>query len=96
MATRTIKLYVHLIPVLPGEMGYKNVFNFYKNHFIGKMPKDTKIIRISCTADKYQVVDDLILCFTHDAKIDFMLPGIPPTEKYIEHPYVVVMKFEDD
>jgi len=25
-----------------------------------------------------------------------MLPGIPPTEKYIEHPYVVVMKFEDD
>ncbi len=83
MTTMTIKRYVHLVPVLTGEIIYKNVYNFYKNHFTGKMSKDTKIIRISCTADKYQVVDDLILCFTHDAKIDFMLPEIPPAERYI-------------
>ena len=56
--------------------------------------KDTKIIRISCTADKYQVVDDLILCFTHDAKIDFMLPEIPPAERYIDLSHVVVINLK--
>jgi carboxymethylenebutenolidase len=69
MTTMTIKPYVHLVPVLTGGISYKNAYNFYKNHFIGKMSKDTKIIRISCTANKYQVVDDLILCFTHDPKL---------------------------
>jgi carboxymethylenebutenolidase len=54
MTTMTIKPYVHLVPVLTGKISYKNVYNFYKNHFIGKMLKDTKIIRIPCTADKYQ------------------------------------------
>jgi len=67
MTTMTIKPYVYLVPALTWEISYKNVYNFYKNHFIGKISKDTKIIRISCTADKYQVVDDLILCFTHYA-----------------------------
>jgi carboxymethylenebutenolidase len=47
MTTMTIKPYVHLVPVLTGEISYKNVYNFYKNHFIGKTSKDTKIIRIS-------------------------------------------------
>ena len=79
MTTMTIKPYVHLVPVLTREISYKNVYNFYKNHFIGKTSKDNSYI---CTADKYQVVDDFILCFTHDAKIDFMLPEIPPGERY--------------
>ena len=47
MTTMTIKPYVHLVPVLTGEISYKNVYNFYKNHFIGKTSKDTAIIRIS-------------------------------------------------
>jgi carboxymethylenebutenolidase len=95
MATMTIKPYVHFVPVLTGEISYKNVYNFYKNHFIGKMSKNTKIIRISCTADKYQVVDDLILCFTDDTKIDFMLPEVPPAERYISFT-CSGYEFEDD
>ena len=96
MTTMTIKPYVYLGPSLTGEISHKNVYNFYKNHFIGKMLKDTMMILISYTADKCQVVDDIILSFTHYAKIDFMLPQIPPAEKYIDISHVVVMKFEDD
>ena len=29
-------------------------------------------------------------------EIDFILPGIPPTGKYVEIPAVVVMKFDGD
>ena len=60
------------------------------------MSDDTKIVRISRTVDKEQVVDELVLSFTHDREIDFILPGVPPTGRYIELPHVVViMNFKD-
>ena len=60
------------------------------------MPADTKVVPISRTVGKDQVVDELILSFTHDVPLECMLPGIPPTDKYVELPHVVVMKFEGD
>ena len=41
-----------------------------------------------------QVVDELIIYFTHDRPIDFMLPGIAPTGRKVALPHVVVMKFK--
>lgn len=93
MQTMTTEPYVHHVPVMTGGTGYEGVYNFYKNHFIGKMPDDTKIVRISRTIGKDQVVDELILSFTHDREIDFILPGVPPTGKYVEIACVVVMNF---
>jgi carboxymethylenebutenolidase len=95
METMTKEPYVHHVPVMTGGMGYAGVYNFYKNHFIGKMPDDTKVVRISRTAGKDQVVDELILSFSHDREIDFILPGVPPTRKYVEVACVVVMNFRD-
>ena len=94
MKTMVNEPIVHHVPILTGGIGFDNVFNFYKNDFVGKMPDDTKIITISRTVGKDQVVDELILSFTHDIEIKSMLPGIPPTGKYVELPHVVVMKFE--
>src|ERR1051325_8369351 len=42
------------------------------------------------------VVDELILKFTHSREIDYLLPGVAPTGKYVELPHVVVMKFVGD
>jgi carboxymethylenebutenolidase len=95
MQTMTKEPYVHHVPVMTGGIGYEGVYNFYKNHFIGKMPDDTKIVRISRTVDKGQVVDELILSFTHDREIDFILPGVSATGKYVEIACVVVMNFKD-
>ena len=95
MKTMVKEPYVHHIPVLTGGFGYDGVYNFYKDEFIGKMPADTKFVRVSRTIGKDQVVDELILSFTHDREIEFMLPGIPPTGKYVELPHVVVMKFKE-
>jgi hypothetical protein len=39
--------YVHHVPMMTGGIGYDSVYNFYKNHFVGKMPDDTKLSRIS-------------------------------------------------
>lgn len=94
MKTMIKEPYVHHVPVLTGGVGYDGVYNFYKNEFVGMMPQDTKITRISRTVGKNQVVDELILSFTHDIEIKSMLPGLRPTGKYVELPHVVIMKFK--
>ncbi|MGA7897425.1 MAG: nuclear transport factor 2 family protein [Nitrososphaeraceae archaeon] len=96
MTTMTEDPYVHHVPTLAGGLGYTGVYNFYKNHFIGKMPKDWKITNVSRTVGKDQVVDELIISFTHDREIDYLLPGVAPTGKYVEIPHVVIMKFKDN
>ena len=96
MKTMVREPYVHHVPMMTGGIGYDNVYEFYKNHFVGKMPEDTKIERISRTIGKDQVVDELILKFTHNKEIDYLLPGVAPTGKYVELPHVVVMKFVGD
>jgi len=95
MKTMVAEPYVHNVPSLQGGYGYTGVYNFYKNHFVGKMPADTKVECISRTVSADCVVDELILTFTHDVPLDSMLPGVPPTGKRVELPHVVVMKFEN-
>jgi carboxymethylenebutenolidase len=77
-------------------LGITEFITFTKNHFVGKTPADTNITRISRTVSKDQVVDELIVSFTHDIETDFILPGIPPTGKHVQVPTVVVMKFDGD
>jgi carboxymethylenebutenolidase len=38
----------------------------------------------------------MLFCFTHDIEIDWMLPGIPPTGKYVEVPLVAIVNFRGD
>lgn len=96
MTTMTEDPYVHHVPTLTGGRGYNGVYSFYKNHFIGKMPKDLKITNVSRTVGKDQVVDELIISFTHDTEIGYLLPRVAPTGKYVEISHVVVMKFKNN
>lgn len=95
MQTMVPEPYVHNVPVLRGGYGRAGVRDFYTRFFVGKMPADAKVETISRTVGADQVVDELIVSFTHDVVIDYMLPGIAPTGKFVELPHVVVMKFED-
>src|ERR671938_687866 len=49
MKTMVKEPYVHHVPVLTGGIGYKGVYNFYNDEFVGKMPIDTKVERLSRT-----------------------------------------------
>ena len=94
MKTMVKEPIVHHVTTMTGGIGFDQVYNFYKTEFIGKMPNDIKLKRISRTIGNDQVVDELILCFTHNTEIPYMLAGIAPTGKYVEIPHVVVMKFK--
>ena len=94
MRTMVQEPYLLHVPTLTGGAGGNAVRRFYERYFVGKWPADTTVSQISRTVGQHQVVDELILRFTHDVDLLFMLPGVPPTGKPVELPVVVVMKFE--
>jgi len=95
MRTMSSEAYVLYVPMLTGGEGAAGVQEFYERYYVGKMPADIKVTPISRTVGTDQVVEELILSFTHDVLLDYMLPGIPPTGKHVELPHVFVTKFKD-
>jgi len=95
MQTMVQEPYLLHVPTLTGGTGGSDVRRFYERHFVGKWPADTTVSQISRTVGEDQVVDELVLRFTHDVTLAFMLPGVPPTGKHVELAVVVVMKFEN-
>jgi carboxymethylenebutenolidase len=96
MATMVAEPYVNHVPTMTGGVGHDELFRFYKNHFLARLPKDTRIVPVSRTVGADRVVDELLFCFTHDMEIDFLLPGVSPTGKYVEVPTVAVVCFRGD
>jgi carboxymethylenebutenolidase len=95
METMVPEPYVHCVPIMTGGFGGQEVRRFYSEHFVNQIPKDARVTPISRTVGKDQVVDELIVSFTHDTQWDYLLPGIAPTGKHVELPHVVIMKFEN-
>ena len=96
MATMVAQPYVNHVPVMTGGVGYAELHRFYKNHFIPKTPKDTRLVPVSRTVGADRVIDEMLFCFTHDEEIDWMLPGVAPTGKYVEIPLVAIVNFRGD
>ncbi len=95
METMTDDPYVHHVPTITGGNDTVGVREFYGRHFIGQWPADTETRQVSRTVGEDQVVDELMMTFTHDRQLDIMLPGIPPTGRRIAVPVVVVVGFQD-
>jgi carboxymethylenebutenolidase len=93
MTTMVPQPYVNHVPTMTGGVGHDELLRFYANHFIPRLPKDTHLVPISRTIGTDRVVDELLFCFTHDCEIDFLLPGVPPTGKYVEVPTVAIVCF---
>ncbi len=96
MATMTEDPYVNHVPVMTGGVGREDVRSFYGQHFIGKWPTDVQITPVSRTVGEKQVVDELVLSFTHDIEMDQLLPGIAPTGRHVKLAFCVVAGFEGD
>ena len=94
MATMTDDPYVNHVPVMTGGVGFEDVRRFYGDHFIGKWPQDIEITPVSRTVGDDQVVDELVLSFTHDIEMPQLLPGVAPTGKHVRLAFCVVVGFD--
>jgi carboxymethylenebutenolidase len=96
MATMVPEPYVNHVPTMTGGVGYQALRRFYRDHFIGQNPPDTELRPVSRTVGADQIVDEMIFSFTHTHEIDWMLPGIAPTDRRVEVPLVAIVRFEGD
>ena len=96
VATMAPNTYVNHVPVMTGGYGEEDMLRFYSQHFIPKMPADTKLRLLARTVGKDRLVDEFVFSFTHDLEMDWMLPGLKPTNRKVEIPMVVVVQFEGD
>ncbi len=95
LATMVEDAYVNHVPIMTGGFGKAELRQFYSTHFIPKMPPDLEMIPVSRTIGTDQLVEELVLKFTHSVVIDWMLPGIAPTGRRVEVALVVVVRFRD-
>lgn len=96
MAGMVPEPYVNNVPTRTGGVGHDRVRDFYANHFLGRMPSDTRILPISRTVGACQLVEECLLSFTHSTVIDWLLPGVAPTQRYVEIPMVSIVDFRGE
>jgi carboxymethylenebutenolidase len=87
--------YVNHVPVMTGGQGKRELRRFYSTDFIPAMPPDTRLTPVSRTVGEDQLVDEIIFSFTHTQEMPWMLPGIAPTNRHVEVPLVVIVRFRE-
>jgi carboxymethylenebutenolidase len=96
MATMNANPHLNHVPTMAGGVGREGVRAFYRDHLVGKFfPPDVKMVDVSRTVGDTQVVEELVISFTHTTVIDWLLPGVAPTGKPVEMAVVVVVGFKD-
>ena len=85
------------VPTMLGGQGPAGVRAFYANRLVGQFfPPDVRFETVSRTYSEERLVDELIISFTHTHKIDWMLPGVEPTGRFVDVVFVVIVGFEND
>src|SRR6185312_14949347 len=96
MSTMTDHPHLNHVPTMAGAIGYEQVKAFYRDHLVGKFfPPDVRIASVSQTIGENQIVDELLISFTHTTEIDWLLPGVAPTLKPVEIAVVAIVGFKD-
>lgn len=93
LATMTEDAHVLLIPSGLGGWGKEGVRRFYAESFIPSIPPDITPLPISQTVGTDRLVEEAIYRFTHTIAMDWMLPGIAPTNKPVELVLVGIIEF---
>jgi carboxymethylenebutenolidase len=84
-----------VLTALTGGVGKPALREFYSKYFIPQMPPDIELAPVSRTIGTNQLVDEMLVRFTHTIQMDWMLPGIAPTGKQVEVPVVAIIRFRD-
>jgi carboxymethylenebutenolidase len=96
LATMSADPYVNVVPLMIGARGRDELHDFYANYFLKQIPQDMEMVTVSRTIGQGRVVDEIVARFTHSIRMDWLLPGIEPTGKRVEFPFVVIVQFEGD
>lgn len=72
------------VPVMTGGHDADGVRCYLAETLVPHLPADLTFRRVSRTVDRFRVVDEQIVAFTHDRELPWLLPGIPATDRHVE------------
>jgi carboxymethylenebutenolidase len=96
MDTMVADPYFNDVPTMTGGVGRESLTRFYHEHFVNSMPADAQMVPVSRTVGIDRLVDEFVLCCTHDVDMHWMLPGVAPTGRYFEVAMVAVVRFRGE
>jgi carboxymethylenebutenolidase len=82
------------IPAMTGAVGRQALQRFYAEDFLPHLPGDLVLSRISRTVDRFRLVDEMTVSFTHDRELPWLLPGVSPVSRRAEVLAIAVVAFE--
>jgi carboxymethylenebutenolidase len=95
LATMVEDASVNHVPVSTGGKGKAELRPFYRDVFIGSWPDDLQMTTFNRVFGQDQLVEEAHLRFTHAGRMDWLLPGVPPTRRVIDVDFVIVVQFRD-
>jgi carboxymethylenebutenolidase len=96
LATMVDDASVNHMPVNTGGRGKDQLRTFYRDNFIPSWPDDLQMTLINRVVGESQLVEELHLRFTHSKRMEWFLPGVPPTGRVVDIDLVVVVQFRGD
>ena len=72
------------LPMATGASGADQLRRFLVDDVVGHLPADLTHIRVARTVDRWRIVDEERVAFTHDRALPWLLPGVTPTGRRVE------------
>jgi carboxymethylenebutenolidase len=82
------------IPAMTGATGRAAVERFYADQVLPHLPADLTLSTISRTVDRWRLVDETTVSFTHDRELPWLLPGVKPTFRRAQVLAIAVIGFD--
>ncbi|MEW2630132.1 nuclear transport factor 2 family protein [Streptomyces sp. NPDC048389] len=94
MATMTDDAQVLHVPTAMGARGRQAVRDFYRRWFVGHNPRDFSPTTLTRTTGPNRIVDEMLVSFTHDTPVPWILPGVAPTGRRVTVAVLAVVSFD--
>jgi carboxymethylenebutenolidase len=85
---------VRHLPAGTGADGRRALHRFYTEEFLPYLPGDLAITRVSRTVGRFRLIDEMLVRFTHDRPLPWLLPEARPTHRQAEITAVMIAEFD--
>jgi hypothetical protein len=76
------------------ETLFRELHRFYAEQMLPNLPPDLELVSLSQTFGDNRIVEEFVIRFTHTLQMDWMLPGVPATNRKVEFGFVGVIGFQ--
>ena len=83
------------VPTGWGGKGKTELRSRYRDEFIPSIPPSWTHTTMHVTTSDDTIVEEAKINLVHTQQMDWFLPGVPPTDKWIEVELVIIIEFRD-